>query len=115
MSSHEKHMRRALRIIIGGLLGLVAYCLFIAAKELPHLIFRGYYDWEGVVYQWVLPLGPITLVMQSSWQSLPLWVNLETLLGDALIVLGILLGARKKTRSKAQTETSSEPPVSGAS
>lgn len=44
MSSHEKLMRRALRIMIGGLLGLVAYCLFIAAKELPHLIFRGYYD-----------------------------------------------------------------------
>ena len=94
-------MKKPIRMMVGAVGGMTLYCSFIMLKELRHLVFRGYFDWEGVVYQCLLPIGVFTLFSKSMWQGVPLWANLEMIFGAALTSLGLVIGARKTSSRKA--------------
>jgi hypothetical protein len=51
----------------------------------------------------LLPIGPLEifpLFSKSYWADIPLWVNLDSISGATLVVLGICLGARWKPTPK---------------
>ena len=95
-------IKKLLRMCVGGLLGHLFYCLLIMLKELPVLIHKGYYDWEGVIYQWPLPLA---IFFPSVWTDGPRWTSVEGLFGDALVIAGLWIGATRKPGRKAPPAT----------
>jgi hypothetical protein len=96
-------MKKILRIIFCGTLGFAAYCCLIMLEELPDLIRRGYYDWEGVVKHFASPLFVFLAFSKDFWRDTPGDVILQTWLGAALIITGVWIGARLNRRKKSST------------
>jgi hypothetical protein len=94
--------RRVWRIFAGGFLGFAAYCSLVVLRGVSDLIFRGYFDGEGVVKECVLPFVVVVLFSKDTWRSGPLWVNLQILFGVMLILIGIRIGAWKGSSQESQ-------------
>lgn len=96
-----------LHFFLGGFVGLLLYCCVIFVKELRHLFGRDYYDWEGVLYQCLLPLNSQNspaLLSKKAWSGTPLWVNAEALLGLAMTVGGAVFAARRVAKKASGDE-----------
>ena len=94
--------RKAWRMFVGGFLGFAVYCLLVVFTGLPNPIFRGYFDGEGVVKACLLPFGTFLLFSKAAWREVPLWVNLYTLFGAILVIVGMWIGARKRPSDRTQ-------------
>jgi hypothetical protein len=96
--------KRLWRMFAGGFLGFAAYCALVVLTRLPALVFRGHFDGEGAVKEWLLPLGAFDLFSKETWRSIPLWVNLYSLFGAILILAGICIGALRRSSRERRVE-----------
>jgi len=95
-------------MFVGGFFGFAGYCCLVMLSALQQLISRGSYDWEGVVKAFFLPLGAFLLFSKETWRDTPLWVNLYSLFGATLIIVGICIGAWKGSSRAGPLPTRSE-------
>jgi len=91
-------------MFVGGFLGFAVYCSLVMLKELPHLIFRGYYDWESVVKEFFSPLAVVLIFSKDARSYTPWEVFFQSTVGAILVITGICVGAWKGSSQESQAD-----------